>query len=259
MRQEGLARAILDPELPVPDGILTPLGDPAGKRFDVYRNNVIVGLIDALADGFPVVNRLVGDAFFRAMARDHARRHPPRSPLMFRYGDRFPEFIAGYGPAAKLPYLADVARLEWAVQEALHAGDAEPCAPDRLAEVPDAMLDKVVLELLPSTRVLASPYPVLSIWRANTGPDTVEIPPRAESVVVARPALETELRPLPPGGAEFLNAIVSGKTLGGAAALASEVAGFDLAGMIGVMLGARLISEVATKERSHDENAAVIS
>ncbi len=257
MTQDSFARAILDPSLPVPEGILTPTGDPARKRFNVYRNNVIVSLVDALADGFPVVKKLVGDAFFRAMARDHARAHPPRTPLMFQYGDCFPNFIAGYEPARSLPYLADVARLERAVQEALHAGDADPCAPDRLGEIPDAMLDTTVLRLLPSMRVVASPHPVLSIWRANTSPERIEIPPRGEDVVVARPALEPELRPLPPGGAIFLEAIGSGATLGGATELAAEVPDFDLAESIGIMLGARLITQVATKEIPHDENAAL--
>jgi hypothetical protein len=85
--------------------------DPA-RRFAVYRNNVMVSLIDALADSFPVTQALVGEEFFRAMAGVFARAHPPRSPVMAHYGDGFAGFIEDFQPAASLPYLADVARLE---------------------------------------------------------------------------------------------------------------------------------------------------
>lgn len=82
------------------------------KRYNVYRNNVIVSLINALADTYPAVQRITGVEFFRAMARFHVRATPPTSPLLFEYGRDFPAFIEGYEHAQDMPWLADTARIE---------------------------------------------------------------------------------------------------------------------------------------------------
>jgi hypothetical protein len=79
----------------------------AERRFAVYRNTVAAGLIEALAGRFPVVERLVGEDFFRAMAHAYVTQEPPRSPLLFQYGGSFADFIAGFAPAAPLPYLRE--------------------------------------------------------------------------------------------------------------------------------------------------------
>ena len=87
------ARALLDPALPCPDGLRAHNGSDPAVRFAVYRNNVVTSLVDALADGFPVVRQLVGDEFFTAMARVHVARHPPRSAVLSDWGDAFAAFI----------------------------------------------------------------------------------------------------------------------------------------------------------------------
>ena len=110
--QASFAEALLDPERRVPDGVTSHTHPAPAKRFAVYRNNVVVSLIDALATRFPAAQRIVGEEFFRAMAGVFARAHPPRSPLMMTYGEDLPAFIETFAPAAELPYLADVARLE---------------------------------------------------------------------------------------------------------------------------------------------------
>src|SRR6516165_11874225 len=84
-RQRGFASALLDPELPVPTGLVGPDGEPDPKRFAVYRNNVVVSLIEALEDAFPAVRRIVGADFFRAMARAHVMEEPPCSPILLDY------------------------------------------------------------------------------------------------------------------------------------------------------------------------------
>ena len=111
-RQRGFAAAILDPARPMPDGLVGPDGEPGPKRFAVYRNNVVVGLTETLKDAFPAVHRIVGADFFRAMARAYVMVEPPRSPILLDYGAGFPDFIRQFEPAAVLPYLADVARIE---------------------------------------------------------------------------------------------------------------------------------------------------
>src|SRR4051812_11879947 len=108
----AFAPALLDPACDVPAVIAGPNGKAATRRFNVYRNNVTVSLIDALAAIYPAVQRLTGADFFRAMARCHVRSNPPTSPLLFDYGHDFPRFIERYDHAQSLPWLADVARIE---------------------------------------------------------------------------------------------------------------------------------------------------
>jgi hypothetical protein len=122
----AFAAALLDPALPCPGRLRAWNGSDATRRFSVHRNNVVGSLVDALADTFPVVQALVGTEFFGAMAAGFVRAQPPRSPLMHRYGGELPAFIEGFAPARSLPYLSDVARLEFARVQACHAADAQP-------------------------------------------------------------------------------------------------------------------------------------
>ena len=125
-RQQAFASALLDSNLPAPQGLVGPDGVQSERRFTVYRNNVFVGLTEALRAGFPCTARLVGEEFFMAMARIFAAAHPPGSPVLLHYGAEFPDFIASFPPAASLPYLADVARIERAATEAYHERDEAP-------------------------------------------------------------------------------------------------------------------------------------
>ena len=124
--QTAFATALLDVQLPCPDGLCSANGADPASRFAVYRNNVQSSLINALADSYPVVMQLVGVEFFRAMAAIFVQTQPPHSPLMSCYGEGFVDFIAGFEPAASVPYLADVARLEGLRTRAYHAADASP-------------------------------------------------------------------------------------------------------------------------------------
>ncbi|MBL8587921.1 MAG: putative DNA-binding domain-containing protein, partial [Methylobacteriaceae bacterium] len=108
----AFAAALLSPGAPAPPGLTTWNGSDPARRFAVYRNNVVVSLIEALSGAFPVTRELVGEEFFRAMAREFALGHPPRSPVMARFGEELPGFIAAFAPARELPWLADVAALE---------------------------------------------------------------------------------------------------------------------------------------------------
>ncbi|MDZ4255109.1 MAG: DNA-binding domain-containing protein, partial [Sulfuritalea sp.] len=156
--QGAFAEALLAAEPVCPPGLTTWNGSAPEKRFAVYRNNVIVSLIDALADSFPVTQELVGEAFFRAMARQFVRENPPRSPVLALYGDGFAEFIAAFPAAAELAYLADVARLELLRVQAWHAADAEPLAAQHMGRLlGDAeALPQIRFALHPSLRILRS-------------------------------------------------------------------------------------------------------
>ena len=91
--QAAFAAALLDPQLPCPDGLCSANGADPASRFSVYRNNVQSSLINALADSYPVVQQLVGEDFFRAMAAVFVQQHPPETPLMSRYGEALPAFL----------------------------------------------------------------------------------------------------------------------------------------------------------------------
>lgn len=224
--QGAFVRALLDPELPPPNGIEASHGFPPKRRFAVYRNNVCVGLVDALVERFPICLQLVGDEFFRAMAQCYVRERLPRTPMLFEYGDAFATFVSNFEPARELPYLPDVARLEYAVGQAYHAADAAPLPLDLIRALPLDRLESATAVLHPSTHVVASVYPIVSIWRRHMSDD--EITPveldHGEEALVARPELAIKIAALPPGGSAFVDALRSGGTFGEAVNAATAVA-----------------------------------
>jgi hypothetical protein len=234
-RLEEFGAAILDSARPVPAGLVGPDGNPSSRRFAVYRNNVVVGLIDTLTAAFPVVCRIVGTDFFRAMAAAYAVRHPPRSPIMLDYGCDFPDFISRFTPAATVPYLADVARLERAWAEAYNASEAEPLGHEQLAAIPAEHIGGLIFKLHPTLRLLRSIHPVVTIWQMNLDgghPEPVDLN-LAEDALIIRPFAEVEVRTIASGGAGFIDALWEGKTLEEAAKAAlRENPRFDLAGNI---------------------------
>ena len=237
----GFVPALLDPEVGTPALVAGPNGKAATKRYNVYRNNVTVSLIDALAAVFPATMRITGEEFFRAMARFHARATPPTSPLLFEYGRDFPDFIERYEHAQSMPWLADVARIERAWLDAYHAADAEPLAPSVLASIPQERLADTVLKPHPATRIFRSRFPAVTIFAANRGDGPVGRIEQTgpEDALVTRPAMEVIVRRLPPGGAVFLRALIAGEPLGAAAGSAlADNPEFDLAANIAGMLEA---------------------
>ncbi len=201
--QLEFARALLDPELPPPPGLSTCNGSDPARRFAVYRNNVLCTLTDALADTFPVVQAVVGEAFFRAMAHVFVRAHPPDSPVLAFYGANFADFIADFEPAATLPYLADLARLEMTRVQVYHAADEPPLTPDRLALLAAGCRPgtEPVVELTPSLRLLRSSHPVVSVWAAHQQ-DPIDLSfidwSCAESALVTRHEFDVLVIPVDP-------------------------------------------------------------
>ena len=220
--QAELAEALLTADGPVPQGP-TP-----AERFAVHRNNVVQGLIRALEAAYPAVRSLVGEGFFAAMAGAHVRADPPRSPILIHYGEGFPAFIEGFPPAAGLPYLGAVARLERAWLEAFHAAEAVPLPISSFGLVPEAELAGSRLALHPSLRIVRAGHPIVTLWAANTGRGShaaVELG-RAETGLVVRPRDRVTVEAVPPGLAVLVEALGSGASLGTAveAALAADPA-----------------------------------
>src|SRR6266436_557889 len=104
--ETSFAQALLDADRPIPYGITAHNAVVSARRFAVYRNNVVAGLVKALKSRFVVVDKIVGEEFFAAMARVFVKEQPPRSPVLAIYGDEFATFIAAFDPARELAYLA---------------------------------------------------------------------------------------------------------------------------------------------------------
>jgi hypothetical protein len=235
------APALLDPDRATPAAIVGPNGKATKKRYNVYRNNVTVSLIDALAAVFPATMRITGADFFRAMARFYVRATPPTSPLLFEYGRDFPDFVERYEHAQSMPWLADVARIERAWLDAYHAADEASLASQVLASIPPVRLADTTLTPHPATRVVRSRFPAISIFAANRsdGPVGRIEASEPEDALVTRPRLEIVVRHLPPGGAVFLTHLIAGEPLGAAAAAAfADSPGFDLSANLAGMLEA---------------------
>ncbi|WP_299624104.1 DUF2063 domain-containing protein [Pelagibius sp.] len=222
--QGAFAAALRDPARRVPAAVVVGSEGPRARGFDVYRNNVAVSLTEALQAAFPVVQRLVGDDFFKAAAKAYVAQEPPRSPVLLLYGQGFGDFLDGFPPAQEVPYLSDVARLEWARLHAYHAADAPVLEISRLAEIPEAALGGLRFVLHPSLRLVRSRWPVVSIWAASSGQGNAEAVDMsvAQEAAVIRPALDVDLRLLPPGGYGFMEALMTGATLAEAAERASQ-------------------------------------
>lgn len=256
-RQSTFAQALLDPGLPCPDGLMTWNGSDPATRFAVYRNNVMVSLMDALADTYPVVQALVGEAFFRAMTRVFAQGSPPRSAVMAYYGQDLAAFIETFAPAAAVPYLADVARLEMARVLAYHAADVPPIDPQALHIVlaDPQQLAAARLALHPSAQVLGSPFAVLSIWAAHQGesePSAFD-PDSAQTVLVFRHELAVEMLLLPEGAAHFVRALQNRQNLLAAAEQAAHRdAEFDLTHTLALLLRLQLVTHITIGDPSHD-------
>src|SRR5262249_964538 len=133
----------------------------------IYQRNLLSNLRDALRAAYPVVRRLVGDAFFNEAADRFARAHPSTSGDLHRYGESFPDFIAAYAPACSLEYLPEVACLEWAVAQAFHAADAREFDFTALAAIPESERSGIRITLQPAARLIESDHPVAAIWEAN--------------------------------------------------------------------------------------------
>lgn len=231
----------------LPQGLKAWNGSLPAKRFAVYRNNMRGALVEALAVRYPVVQRLVGEEFFRVMAREFALSNLPASPVLINYGPEMPDFIAGFQPAAGLPYLADVARLESAYWQAYHAADDTPAGDDLFRSLDPLSLAERRVHFIAGAHVVPSRHPIVSIWEANAL--QAEVRPvdlaQTEDALVSRPGLAVEVRRLPWGAAAFLSALMQGSMIGEAidsAAAASPH--FDLARNLAGLMQARIIKDI---------------
>jgi hypothetical protein len=195
----------------------------AAARLAIYRNNLIGNLTRALQLGYPAIERLVGKNFFAAAAERFIVAAPPNAADLNRYGEGFADFLAAFEAAADLPYLPDVARLEWAVSRALHAAPALPLAHDALGVVPPHRQADVCFSAHPTLSLLCLDYPARAIWQAALTVDTkerdarfaaIDIQAGGEALAVLRHDGGLDIAVLPDAAFAFLNALTAGCPLG---------------------------------------------
>jgi hypothetical protein len=227
----------------------TVLGDPAAlaslgivsgalrpeARVDIYRGNVLGNYRKALAATYPVIKRLVGASFFDAASDHFVRDYPSTRGDINRYGADFAAFLVEYPPARALKYLPDVARLEWAVDQAAIARDAPPFDLRALGRVPAALHGELRFSLNPSATLVVSEYPLLHIWQANQ-PDAesderIELDEGGDDLLVLRREADgIVIERLSPPESLLLALFKAGRPLGQAASdCAATFPEFDLA------------------------------
>lgn len=218
--------------------VAAPRGSTA-TRIDVYRNTVQASLIDVLAAAFPVVRRIVGADYFTALARTFVVAAPPRAAHLSVYGFEFPSFISRRAEDHRLPYLSDIARLEWARGEAYFAADAGVLDPAALVAAGDSV-GHLSFTLHPAVRLIGSRFPIMTIWSVNQ-PDIADVPvidlTAGETALISRPDMTVVTRQIPEADGIFVERLGAGATFETAAdaALARDP-NFDLQAALGLHL-----------------------
>ena len=218
----ALADWLAQPPSSLRNKVASPINGVEPARLAIHRNTFVVTLVDAMAEAFPVTQALAGVPFFREMARRRIFADPPRTPIIADYASGFPHFIGDYPPAAAVPLLASVARLEGLCLRAWHATDAAPlatqCFHALLAD--PARLALTGVRLHPAARWMRSRHAIHSVWSAHQGLadlSTAKLggidPRRPEAVLVARPALDVVVVLLPAGAFMFLDSLSAGLSL----------------------------------------------
>jgi hypothetical protein len=249
--QRCFAEAILSGDAPIPASVRAASGPAHASRFGVYRNNVVAGLIKAVASRYPVVRKLLWDDAFNRVAHLYVTSEPPRSPVMLEYGESFPQFLRNIGQCAASDYLAGVAELEAARTRAYHAADAAPLPRDAFAALAPDVLPNLRVTLHPSVTLLSSRFPVVSIWEANRQDnDNIVSLWKPECALIARPHGQVEVRAISAGAHAFLAALAEGDTVGSAIAQGmANVPCFDLAECFAALIAADVAIAVALSER----------
>jgi hypothetical protein len=221
---------------------------PAAARLGVYRHHVRHSLAAALATTFSTVQMLVGEAFFRQLARAFVGQSLPTQPVLSEYGAGLADFIAGYEPARGVPYLADIARLDWALNGAYHAPSVDGLDAAALSAIGTDRLPAKSLSLAPGAALITSPYPLGLIWRASqpgAETTTVDLNSGEARLLVLRRPDDAVFVELALGEAAFVAALMQGKPIEAAAEAAFRADGaFDLSTVFARLLGLRVFAAV---------------
>lgn len=248
--QAQFARALLERDA----GALLPMivtdGIAPEERLEIYHVNVTENLIDAVQDAYPAVCALVGEAFFRQMTRQFVIAFPPDAACLLWYGGALPDYIQHYEAASSVPYLADVARFEWALHVARYAEDEVALDTQWLECQPEEVLAALTLALRHGVGLIVSIYPLRAIHAYALDPEHEMLPDLnagAETLAIWRNEREVHIATLCDATLQALRALGCHCTIEAAVAAAQatrpEVDGAELLGKILAML---IVSQPAT-------------
>ena len=232
-------------------------GDKEGarQRFAIYRTNIAANATGALAAIYPIVQKLVGAEFFAGLAHAYCGAHPSASGDLNEHGLQLADFVRTFAPAQSLPYLADVARLEWLVHKAHYAADCAPLNVAALTVLNQEDYARLAVMLHPAVAVLSSAYPLFRLWEVHQddyrGELAVDVESGGEHIVVYRPQFRATVARVAAGEAAFLAAVASGAPLGSAldAALNSDRE-FDFAASLQTWALANIVVELRARPPS---------
>lgn len=217
----------------------------------VYRNTVAKGCADALAGLFPAVTAVVGPDWMREAALRFAAEHPPARASLIDYGEDFPDWLAAFEPAADMPYLPGLARLDRMWSEAHLAADADALEPQALAALAPEDFATVRAVLHPSARLAAFDDGLPTLWAAlRAGPaGELALDPGPEAVLLVRPGGAVSHHVLSPGALAFLIACAAEESLGEAAAVAlAEEPELDLPQAFAALIAAGAFSALQSPD-----------
>jgi len=253
--------ALTNVQTPVPAG---RFGPHASLRVPGTKSRRPDGLaahrspLDGLTTVFPVTRRVAGDESFDAMARQFIATERSRSATRFPNWEMFPSFLRSQGKAVSIEYVADIAELERARGKAKYAADALPIGAHVFPSLPAERFRGLRLALHPSIFLVASRFPIVTIWETNQSEHQDGRVDRwsAECALVARPFLEVEVRRLPPGGHAFISALSQGRTIAAAldAATATDPT-FDIAINRALLIEANVVIGIRERTRTAQLNA----
>ncbi len=236
--------ALLRPKAALPKGVIAPRAPNIIKRFGIYRNNVMVSLIEAMKSNFPIIYALVGDDFFTALAVAFINKHPPKLPMLFAYGDEFAAFIRLYSTADRLPYLADMAEVENLWRKAYHAKDATCIDISALQKIDGEQHLKLTFNIHPAVFILKSGWPIYSIWLGHETDDMGNVDLNiAQNIIINRPDVDVLVMQLDAANCAFFRQIINGKNLENCYNAAMEIdASFDLGCCLSQLFGIGMIT-----------------
>jgi hypothetical protein len=212
--QTGFAAALFNPGASSKAPGIRADGISPAVRLGFYRTNVFENYRKALSATYPAVEKLAGAGFFAVLSEEYTRRYPSRSGDVGRQGEQFPEFLRRHPCSRELPYIADVAHLEWCVEESFNEADARAIELTRLAAVAEEQCGQLHFLLAPSCRLLRSLFPVNRVWEVcqpdYEGDVRVDLDQGGVDLLVRRQGFGVTVEALAPGEFAMLTALSAG-------------------------------------------------
>lgn len=229
--QQAFSQAVYDKDVAALSRAVLPSHIANEDRIRVYQDNVLINLYNSLKNKYPNICKLVDERFFRYAVDEYLKLYRPASGDLDMFGESFCDFIGHFPPAKNVPYLADIARLEWELHRAYFAADHDPLDRKQLAAIAPEQLGDVRFILHPSVSIIVSRYPIDRIWAfvQGEGEEAVDLETGGADMLVVRLEFVIHHYTLEKGEAPFLRHLQQGENLYAAYEAAScEREDFDI-------------------------------